>query len=326
VGSGTGPDITELDQNFRQAGLRFVGDTDPTASIVDQPYINRNNARIGTLYDNSIRSANNIQAVGPSGQPIGTELQMVRNAIPTTLAEGDKRMINDAVDHVQQEFINGGGQISGDTYQGLTRTTSSTLSPLFNSDNPDVRAAARSLSGILLPRARAAMTPAQNAMYDQANNQYRALQTVQDATDSTGAIAPDKLYTASRAAADKYGPGQMDDFAAAGNSLVQPMLSGRSPGWRQALTTAGAGTGLALGPAYAAAQKLLALNLLGLGVPAVAGGGGVIGLNRALQTLNQASGPAAVRTVLGGGGRPSVNMQGLLGPAVSAGVGMNQQQ
>jgi hypothetical protein len=81
-----------------------------------------------------------------------------------------------------------------------------------------------------------------------------------------------------------------------------------------------------LAPAYAAAQTLVALNLLGFGGPAIATGGGVIGLNRALQALNQRSGPAAIRTVMGGGGRPSVNMQGLLGPSVAGGVGYEQQQ
>lgn len=316
--SGASTDTVGQTQAFRQRALRDVGDpTQPNASIADSGYVTRNFDRIGRNYDASIGSVNNIPSVDANGTPITTATANIRAQIPPSLSNEAQAQIRGALDAVDRSFT--GGTATGSDFQNLTRRTTGVIAPLLDSDNPALRQFGQQIRAALNNRVQMVMSPADQAAFNQANSQFRALSTIRDAAQSDGTFTPGQLYAETRKAADQFGPGSLDRLAEAGNTVIQPTLEGKS--WVRPAVAGTAGATVALAPMYAAVQKLLAMDLATGGGLSSGTGLGLLGLNRLAQSANAAGGRDAIASVLAGGGAPSYDigrgLTSLLQPALS---------
>jgi hypothetical protein len=235
--------------------------------------------------------------------------------------------INAALKNVSDTFQQGGGSVAGGDYQTLVRN----LSPLFNSAEPDVRAAGWRIKNMLDQRAQSVMTQPQINDFNAANSQYRANKTLQSVAGSDGKFTPGDLYNETQLVSKNYGnsTGVLDRLAQTGNTVIQPTLdTGLGTVGRIGATGLG-GAGVA-GVSMAALQKALTLDLLTSGVGATAlTGAGLLG-NRILQGQNYSGGPRAIATSLRGGGPPTPGelQQALavLRPVTRAAVSQSVQQ
>jgi hypothetical protein len=273
--------------------------------MVTKDFVTNNDARIDGMYQNSVQAVPSVPEIGPSGLPIDREFGRIRSTIPQGLTPEAQAQIHGVMNDVSDAFRNGGGQISGSDAQLLTRRTNSALSPLLDSDNGVLRNYGMQIRDQVNQRLRSQMSPVQQLIFDDANSRFRALRTVQDAADSSGSFEPKHLYDATSSAAEKFGPGSLDDLAAAGKTVIQPGLDARGAVLPRA---AGAASPLAAA-AFTATVLKPALDLLLSGGAGSAVGAGAVGANRVLQGVNRASGPRAINTVLSGGGLPVADIQ-----------------
>jgi hypothetical protein len=302
--SGTPDFLNNQAQVFRNRALQRVEPGTP-ASMVTKDFVTNNDARIDGMYQNSVQAVPSVPEIGPSGLPIDREFGRIRSTIPQGLTPEAQAQIHGVMNDVSDAFRNGGGQISGSDAQLLTRRTNSALSPLLDSDNGVLRNYGMQIRDQVNQRLRSQMSPVQQLIFDDANSRFRALRTVQDAADSSGSFEPKHLYDATSSAAEKFGPGSLDDLAAAGKTVIQPGLDARGAVLPRA---AGAASPLAAA-AFTATVLKPALDLLLSGGAGSAVGAGAVGANRVLQGVYRASGPRAINTVLSGGGLPVADIQ-----------------
>jgi hypothetical protein len=157
------------------------------------------------------------------------------------------------------------------------------------------------------------MTPQQQVMFNQANQQWRALQTLRNVADSNGSFHPGALHDEAGSVTQRFGnPGTLDPLARAGDSVIQPTLAGSSGpaiGARVAAATSPIGAGLTSMYGlhhYLNLDPVTAASTGGTGTAAAVAAG--VAANRLLQQANRLGGPRAVNTVLSGGGAPTTNL------------------
>ena len=314
--SGSADYAANQQQVFRNAALRRV---DPTerGSIVDEPFVTRNDDAIDNMYGGSVRAVRDVPSLDANGVTIHQDFNRIRGNIPNGLTPEARDQIHGAMGDIEDAFNRGNGAITGADAHRLTRRTNSALSPLLDSSNGDLRNYAQQIRAEMDRRLRDQMTPQQQVMFDQANQQFRALRTIQNAADSTGSFTPGALHGSAREVADRFNsPGTLDRLAQAGDSVLQPTLDSRTAlGPR----VAGNMSPYMAGASTAAAAKYL-MDYLTSGAVGVTGVGAGLAGNRALQAVNRASGQRAVNTTLAGGGRPTWDVPGLLSLARMAGV------
>jgi hypothetical protein len=296
--TGAGSDVTTQLQAVRAAVLRKVtGDGNGTDSVATPKFFDDAGNAIDQLYNGSIRSVNNIPAAlppggnAPFGRPLGLDVRAIRDDIPPTLQPGEQNAVHAALDRVQDQFVQNNGKIDGSTYQGLTSRTGSTLSPLYDSDNPTVRALAWKIKSMLDDRARSVMTPDQVTDFNNANQRFRALKTVQSVTNSDGTFLPSELAAEAKSVTDKYGgKGTVDDLARNADAIISPTIPPKVA-QQQGSSTVPIAAGVM-------AAKSALTNPYLAAVMAVLGQG----TGQFVQGLNRRGGPRAINTALAGGG------------------------
>jgi len=300
-GSGSTDFLNNQTQTFRNVALQHAEPGTP-ASLATPNFIQNSDTRIGQMYDNSIRAVPSIPSIGPSGLTIDREFGRIRQTIPSSMTPEAQAQVNGAMNDVEDAFRQQGGAISGGDAQRLTRSTASVVSPLLNSADPDVRRFGMQIREQINQRARAQMTPQQQATFDQANGQFRALRTLESAADSDGSFTPGALHNEAQEVARRFNsPGTLDELARAGNTVIQPTLDGRGLFGKVTGTAGPIGAGLA-----ASAVLKPALDWAMTGGSGTAIGAGGLLLNRGVQALNRLGGDAAINATLAPGGGASV--------------------
>jgi hypothetical protein len=297
-GSGMQDFLEAQSEKYRQAVLKQAGDTSDSA-LVNDAYKTTADTRIGNLYNNSVGSVGAIPGAG-----IASGMDAVRSQMSPALKPEDTARVNSMLNHVQNTFNK--GPVSGADYQVLVRD----LGTLFNSDEPDVRAAAWRIKQELDGRAQSVMTPDQIDAFKAANDQFRANKTLQAVAGSDGKFTPGDLWKETARVNDNYGggkaPGVLDRIAQTGNTVIQPTLSSGLGTTGRVLGSVGGGT-LAASIPTAAALKLATIDALTTGGAGLLGLGTGVGANRVLQGQNFSGGPRAIATSLRGGGPPSLS-------------------
>ena len=319
-GSGSPNFVQNQSEQFRNRVLQRAspGTADTNAT---PDFIARNDAAIDNAYGGSVQAVRSVPAVDANGVNIGTDFNRIRGNIPNGLTPEARAQINGVMGDVEDAFNRGGGQVSGSDAHLLTRRTNSALSPLLDSDNGVLRNYGQQIRAEVDRRLRENMTPQQQVMFDQANSQFRALRTVQDAADSNGSFDPRAIKTAADAARDRYGgPGAVDDIARAGDSVIQPTIDGRSAAGPR---VTGRASPYLAGMATTAVVKPL-LDWVLAGGAGTTGAGLGLALNKGVQATNRASGPRAINATLSGGGASTLDPR-ILGALRTLGVA-NQQQ
>ena len=300
--SGSGDFLQNQQQRLRNAYLQRAQPGTP-ASLVTPNFVDLNDQRIGTMYDNSVRAVPSVPSVDPAtGLTIDRSFAGIRSQIPSSLPSDAQAQIHGAMNDISDAFRTGGGTVTGDGAQQMTRRTQSMVSPLLDSDNPDVRRFGMQIRDEVNQRLHSQMTPDQQATFADANSQFRALRTLQNVADSDGSFTPGQLYDETKATADQFkSGGALDDIARAGKTVIQPTLDGRGTLGK----VTGAGAPLTAGLIGGGVAKALT-DLVTTGGAGVAGTavGGL--LNRAIQAGNRGGGPRAIASTLAPGGGASV--------------------
>ena len=107
-GSGTGDFLDNQAQTWRNAALQRA-EPGATGSLVDEPFINRNDGDIGNLYWGSTNAIPSVPSIGPSGNTIAMDFAPIRNRIPSTLDTADQARIHNAMNTIQDTFQDTGG-------------------------------------------------------------------------------------------------------------------------------------------------------------------------------------------------------------------------
>ena len=313
-GSGAGDFSDYQAQQARNAVIQRAS-PGSTSSLAGPDFIKSADANTSQMYGDTVGSVPTVPETDANGVPIRSAFNQIRADIPTTLMDPEAGQIHRALDHIQGVFDDGDGEITGDAAHALTRRTNSTLSPLFNSDNPDVRISGAAIRNAVNDRLRPQMTPEQQAIFDAANDQFRATRTLENVADANGNFQPGPLFNETQKVTDRFGsPGTLDDLARAQASVLQPDIDAKAaPGPRASLATA------------AVAHPLVNLLTQGVGwgtLPIAAP------INRGIQAMNRATGagPRAVNNALTGGGSSVADLRNALNVLNYLSVGSQQGQ
>jgi hypothetical protein len=318
------PDFMENQlEKYRGVVMKQAGDTSGN-TLVNDAYKTDADTRIRGLYGSSIDSVGAV----PAGT-LGPDLNSIRSGISPALTAEDRARVNATINHVQDTFNKGGGSIAGKDYQTLARS----LSPLFNSNEPDVRAIGWQLKSQLDNRARSVMTNDQINAFDAANDQYRADKTLRAVARSDGTFDPGDLHAETGRVNDNYGggksPGVLDRIAQTGNTVIQPTIESKFGTTGRSVATGIGSAGAAAIP-MAVALKLATIDALTTGGTGLLGLGIGAGGNRIIQAGNYGGGPRAIAAAGRGGGPPSPGelQQALavLRPVTRAAVSQSVQQ
>jgi hypothetical protein len=315
LGAGGSDTRTQL-ESWRRGILRQAdSNPDGTDSVLSDQYRTDRDARIDNLYQTSIRQVPSIPELG-----IKRDLQAI--TIPGGLTTEQAGQIRGAIGDVTAAFNNGSGTISGADYQRLTNRSNSALSPLYDSDSPTVRAAAWQIRAALDSRAQSVMSADQIDKFRQANQQFRAAKTIDAVTNTDRTFTPGELSAEAQRVRDAYGgTGTIDELAHAGNTIIQPTLDSTPGPWARA-----AGKAIsAIGPVgYGAAAHIA--NMLPEGLLGYALAGGIVpAVTRGVGILDR-WGPRAVRTAVGGGGNPALDIGTALQQLSSLAAQANQRK
>ena len=116
------------------------------------------------------------------------------------ITEAQKAMIRRHIDLVQNAAVNGGGSISGKSYQALTKTNAS-IDKLTSSKDPNVAALGMQIESALDDAFHASASPADQAALTQARYQWRLMKTVQPLAEEAQGASIDPGKFASRVVA-----------------------------------------------------------------------------------------------------------------------------
>lgn len=287
-GSGAKPADALQQQQFRQGGMAFMG-------APDEPL-----ATDAVMKDNKARIGKDFQQVANSNTVTDTDLMPAFGKITQDLQFADpvtSQRIGLQMRNIVQTMQRNGGQLPGQAYLNLTGS-GGTLQAMAGEPGAPGYYGQRVIDA-LHDGLKAGAPQADQDLLQQARDQTRAWHTIDKARSSDGTFTPDSLYDATQAQSARFGgsSGVIDPYANAGKTVLGT----------QAAATAPSTSGLA------ASAALTAKFLAGVGGAGIAAGTAPITLplNRALQTLMRARGPAAVDTALSGGGAP-------IGPGLQA--------
>ena len=301
-GSGSTDFLQNQQQRFRNAALRRAAPGTP-ASLATPNFVALHDARLDNMYDTSVRAVPSVPSVDPAtGLTIDRSFAGIRSQIPSSLPPDAQAQIHGAMNDISDAFRTGGGTVTGDGAQQMTRRTQSMVSPLLNDGNPDVRRFGMQIRDEVNQRLRSQMTPDQQATFDQANSQFRALRTVENAANSDGSFTPGQLYDETKATSDQFkSGGALDDIARAGKTVIQPTLDGRGPLGQATGIGVPLGAGLIAGGVAKGMTDLATSG--GAGTALTMGG---LLANRGIQAMNRGGGGRAIDAALSPGGGASV--------------------
>jgi hypothetical protein len=188
--------------------------------------------RIGDVFDD-VASRTTIKA----DQPLLTDLGRIQSEAQQVLPSSEHGPIETQLNNILDAAAKGGGGISGETYQALTRQ-GAPLQRAAKSADPNVAYYARQVRDALDDAFQRSAAPEDQAALGKARGQYRAMKTIEDSVEKSvdGAISPALLMQQVRSASSKFdssnggmaytGGGAMGDLARIGQLLKPAQNSG----------------------------------------------------------------------------------------------------
>jgi hypothetical protein len=265
--SGQSGDTANAQQEFRRAALTKVngGNASNTPTIASDQFVADQTTRLGQNYDD-LAARNNIDFNGQLNSPI-TQFSQKLNGIDKDTREAIKPYINTVLNSVSKDPTTGAPIISGAKYMDLTNSKSDLEKLAAGGGLPGQYG--QELLDMLGKAFKQSASPADQALFETNNAQYRALQAVKTARGENGSFEPKDLSSATKAQSDRYGDstGTLDELANAGTTVLQPSYGGGAGKALAGVGTTAAGAGIPAAAIYAGTHALP--GLLGLGAPAL---------------------------------------------------------
>lgn len=264
-------------KQFNQAVAKRMGEN---ADLFTPEMMKGARDRIGRQFDD-ISSRN---VLTPDAQ-LGTDLMSTVQTYGRTLPSQRRETFNNYVTDIMGGFS--GGQMAGDVYQ-RTRSNLTRDAKSVRTTDPQYAEALRGLRQSLDDGFARSVSPADATAWQQANQQYGAMKTVEKAVTGAGEqaalgnISPQQLRSAVAAndrPAYARGQGELAKLSRAGAAAMSPLPDSGTAS-RQIVTSLLSG-GLGSGGGYAGASfgpmAAAAGAAVGMAVPAIAGRGLMLG-------------------------------------------------
>lgn len=197
------------------------------ADAITQPVMQQAKARIGNMFE-QVAANTNIKA----DPQLGQALQGVFTEAHQVLPEGEVKPIVNQLENIRNSIDPQTGEISGKTYQALTRK-GAPLDRAASSNNPNIRHYAGAIRSALDDALQRSASPADVDLIRTARTQWKNMRTIEDLAEKagpSGRISPAALLNQVRKSYSNYaytGAGDLGNLANIGQQfLKEPPSSG----------------------------------------------------------------------------------------------------